>query len=157
MHWLNLCLPVLVLSPRARGRPCKRQAETNVNGRTCVCRFGHPADPSKKQADTKVNKLVNTQTPRTSTHRACARTRPHEYHQWQWWYLCVRVHARPRRSGLNIDKQINLGVWLFLTGGREVTEPSDTSIPNLLVNFSTRTPREDTERADTSLASPAKL
>ena len=117
MHWLNLCLPVLVLSPRTRGRPCKKQAETEVNrlnGRTCVCRFGHPADPSKKQAETEVNG------------RTC---------------VCRFGHpADPskKQADTEVDKlvntrtPINLGVCLFLTGVREVTEPSDTSIPNLL-------------------------
>ncbi len=35
------------------------------------------------------------------------------------------VRPHPRYSGLN--KHVNFGVYLFLTGVREVTEPTDTS------------------------------
>ena len=38
--------------------------------------------------------------------------------------------VRPRRSDVN--KQMDLVFYLFLTGVREVAEPSDTSTPNEL-------------------------
>ena len=47
-----------------------RHSTPNFIGRTCVWRFGHLADPSKKQAETKVNMLVNTRTPSRCLGRA---------------------------------------------------------------------------------------
>ena len=44
------------------------------------------------------------------------------------WLGSCTVRPRPRCSGL--DKHVNLGVCLFLTGVREVPEPSDTSTAN---------------------------
>ncbi len=60
---------------------CDFSRPRRSNGRTCTCvwQFGHLVDPCKKQADTEVNRLVNTRTPREDT---------------EWWYLCGRVRAR---------------------------------------------------------------
>ncbi len=44
------------------------------------------------------------------------------------WSGSCMVRPRPRCSGVN--KHVNLGVCLFLTGVRKVTESSDTSTPN---------------------------
>ena len=65
-----------------RGRTVHKPNHTSTtSGHTCVWQFGHLADPCKKQADTEVNMLVKTQTPRTRP--SGARTQPHKYHQWQ--------------------------------------------------------------------------
>ncbi len=44
------------------------------------------------------------------------------------WLGSGMVRPRPRCSGLN--KHVNFGDCLFLTGVREVPEPSDTSMAN---------------------------
>ncbi len=92
-------------------------------GRTCVWRFGHLVDPSKKQAEPEVNLFVNTRTPRTSTNPTT-----------QVALLAKLVAARLVSSrGLagcsGVNKQIDFVLSLFLTGVREVSEPSDTSTP----------------------------
>ncbi len=51
-----------------------------VSHRPYLClRFGHLADPRKKQVENEVHLLVNTRIPRTSTNYA--QTCPHKYHQ----------------------------------------------------------------------------
>ncbi len=47
------------------------------------------------------------------------------------WLGSGKVRPRPRCSGLN--KHVNFGVCLFLTGVREVPEPSHTSTTNGLI------------------------
>ncbi len=70
--------------PPPQPRTGKLLAMMWPNGHTCVWGFGHLADPCKKQADTEINMLVKTRTPRASTNYA--QTWPHKYHQW---FFCV--------------------------------------------------------------------
>ena len=87
-------------------------------GWTCVYRFSHLTDPCKKQAETEVNLLVNTRTPREAS-----REYQMSRHKFCHWAHCqcvlvfiydVTVHRgylEKKHEKLECGSQVSLGVY----------------------------------------------